>query len=225
MSPTPFQKTYSSLNENQKKAVDTLDGPIMVMAGPGTGKTQVLTVRIANILAKTDTDPSAILALTFTESATKEMRARLIDLIGKDGYYVKVTTFHSFCNDIIAENPERFSRPAGMIAATDLEKIEIITQILEDSTFLLLKPLNNPTLFLKDILGAISDLKREGVTLKKYAKLVRALSEDFDAESPSLKKTVFAEKEKLVSKNIDLLTSTKSIRQNWFASAALITRI
>ena len=68
----------------------------MVMAGPGTGKTQVLTVRIANILAKTDTDPSAILALTFTESATKEMRARLIDLIGKDGYYVKVTTFHSF---------------------------------------------------------------------------------------------------------------------------------
>ena len=209
MSPTPFQKTYSSLNENQKKAVDTLDGPIMVMAGPGTGKTQVLTVRIANILAKTDTDPSAILALTFTESATKEMRARLINLIGQDGYYVKVTTFHSFCNDIIAENPDRFSRPAGMTAATDLEKIEIITQILEDSTFLLLKPLNNPTLFLKDILGAISDLKREGVTLKKYAKLVRALSEDFEAESPSLKKTVFAEKEKLVSKNVDLLAIYK----------------
>ena len=137
MSVTPFQKAYSSLNDLQKKAVDALDGPVMVIAGPGTGKTQVLTVRIANILAKTDTDPSAILALTFTESATKEMRARLIDLVGHDGYYVKVATFHSFCNDIIAENPERFSRPTGMVAATDLEKIEIITKILEDGSFLL----------------------------------------------------------------------------------------
>ena len=209
MSSTPFQKTYLSLNENQKKAVDTIDGPVMVMAGPGTGKTQVLTVRTANILEKTDTDPSAILALTFTESATKEMRARLIDLIGKDGYYVKVTTFHSFCNDIIAENPERFSRPAGMTAATDLEKIEIITQILEEGSFLLLKPINNPTLYLRDIVSSLSDLKREGITVKKFAKLIHALSEDLAAEKEDLGKTAFAEKEKLVSKNIDLLAIYK----------------
>ncbi|MFZ2202267.1 MAG: UvrD-helicase domain-containing protein, partial [Microgenomates group bacterium] len=209
MSPTPLQKAYSSLNENQKKAVDTLDGPVMVMAGPGTGKTQVLTVRIANILAKTDTDPSAVLALTFTESATKEMRARLIDLIGQDGYYVKVTTFHSFCNDIIVENPERFSRPAGMAAATDLEKIEIITRILEDGTFLLLKPLNNPTLYLRDIISSLSDLKREGITVNKFAQLVRSLGQDFEAEKDSLGKTAFAEKEKLVSKNVDLLAIYK----------------
>ncbi|MBI1871899.1 ATP-dependent helicase, partial [Candidatus Collierbacteria bacterium] len=191
------------------KAVDTIDGPVMVIAGPGTGKTQVLTVRVANILEKTDTDPSAILALTFTESAAKEMRARLIDLIGKNGYYVRITTFHSFCNDIITENPERFSRPAGMVAATDLEKIEIITRILEEGSFLLLKPLNNPTLYLKDILASISDLKREGITVKKFAQLVRSISEEFDAEKASLKKTAFAEKEKLVSKNVDLLSIYK----------------
>ncbi|MBI2326175.1 ATP-dependent helicase [Candidatus Collierbacteria bacterium] len=213
MSPTPFQKTYSALNQDQKKAVDTIDGPVMVMAGPGTGKTQVLTVRIANILKKTDTDPSAILALTFTEAATREMRQRLINLIGKDGYSVRTTTFHAFCSDIINENPERFSRPApakGWSASggglTGLEKIEIITKILEDGTFLLLKPLNNPIFYLKDILGTISDLKREGITDKKYAKLVRALSEDFQVEGPSLKKTAFGEKEKLVQKNLDLLT-------------------
>lgn len=172
----------------------------MVMAGPGTGKTQVLTVRIANILAKTDTDPSAILALTFTEAATREMRQRLINLMGKDGYSVRTTTFHAFCSDIINENPQRFSRPAGSQAATELEKIEIISKILEDGSFLLLKPTNNPTLYLKDILSAISDLKREGVTDKKYAKLVRTLSEDFQADGPSLKKTAFAEQEKLVKK-------------------------
>lgn len=213
MPVTPFQKSYLSLNENQKKAVDIIDGPVMVMAGPGTGKTQVLTVRIANILAKTDTDPSAILALTFTESAAREMRARLINLIGKDGYYVKITTFHSFCNDIIAENPERFSRPAGMMAATDLEKIEIITQILEDGTFLLLKPINNPTLYLRDIISSLGDLKREGVTVKKFTPLVRDLAKDFEVEKDSLSKTAFAEKEKLVSKNIDLLSIYKKYQQ------------
>jgi len=205
MPATPFQKVYSALNENQKRAVDTIDGPVMVMAGPGTGKTQILTVRIANILKKTDTDPSAILALTFTQSAAKEMRQRLINLIGKDGYSVRATTFHAFCSDIINENPERFSRPAGSQAATELEKIEIITQILENGTFLLLKPLNNPTFYLKDVLGTISDLKREGITDKKYAKLVRSLSEDFQVEGLSLKKTAFGEKEKLVQKNLDLL--------------------
>ncbi len=201
-----FQEAYQKLNPDQKKAVDTIDGPVMVMAGPGTGKTQILTVRTANILEKTDTDPSAILALTFTEAATREMRQRLINLIGKDGYSVRTTTFHAFCSDIINENPERFSRPAGSQAATELEKIEIITQILEDGAFLLLKPLNNPTFYLKDILDTISDLKREGITDKKYTKLVRELSEDFQVEGPSLKKTAFGEKEKMVKKNLDLLT-------------------
>lgn len=197
------------LNENQKKAVNAIDGPVMVMAGPGTGKTQVLTVRIANILAKTDTDPSAILALTFTDAATREMRQRLISLLGRDGYSVRVTTFHAFCSDIINENPERFSRPAGSQIATELEKIEIISKILEEGNFLLLKPTNNPTLYLKDILGAISNLKREGITDKKYAKLVRDLSTEFEAEGSSLKKTAFGEKERLLQKNLDLLTIYK----------------
>src|SRR5687768_9598413 len=109
-----FTRAYTSLNQEQKRAVDTIDGPVLVLAGPGTGKTQVLTTRIANILKETDTDPSSILALTFTEAATREMRQRLIKLIGKDGYFVQVTTFHGFCNDVISQNPERFSRPSGM---------------------------------------------------------------------------------------------------------------
>ena len=60
-----FLTSYNALNEAQKKAVDTLDGPVMVIAGPGTGKTQVLALRIANILTKTDTPPDGILCLTF----------------------------------------------------------------------------------------------------------------------------------------------------------------
>ena len=100
MSSQPFNKNYSQLNPNQKLAVDTTEGPLMVIAGPGTGKTQVLTLRIANILRKHDISPDSIIALTFTEAATQEMRRRLIDLIGQAGYFVQISTFHSFCQSI-----------------------------------------------------------------------------------------------------------------------------
>jgi len=88
-----FRQAYAQLNPAQKQAVDQTDGSVMVVAGPGTGKTQVLTTRIANILLKTDTDPSAILALTFTDSAAKNMRQRLAEMIGKTAYYVNISTF------------------------------------------------------------------------------------------------------------------------------------
>jgi len=126
-----FESAYKKLNPTQKKAVDTIEGPVLVMAGPGTGKTQVLTVRIANILKETDADPGSILALTFTEAAAKEMKERLVQLIGKDGYHVKIGTFHAFCADIISENPERFSRTRGLQNASELEKIQVFKEILE----------------------------------------------------------------------------------------------
>ena len=93
-----FQTLYRQLNREQKKAVDTIEGPVMVVAGPGTGKTQILTPRIANILRKTDTSANSILALTFTESGVYSMRKRLVEMIGSDGYRVNIYTFHGFCN-------------------------------------------------------------------------------------------------------------------------------
>ncbi len=200
-----FDQAYKKLNDAQRKAVDTIEGPVLVLAGPGTGKTQVLTTRIANILKETDTDPSSILALTFTEAATKEMRQRLIKLIGKDGYLVQVTTFHAFCADVIAQNPERFSKPAGMQNVTDLEKIQIIQEILQQGSFSLLKPIGDTLFYLPYILSSISDLKREGFTIAKYSELVTLLREEFELEKDDLSKTARLEKEKLVNKNIDLL--------------------
>src|SRR5258706_3707745 len=146
-----------------------------------------------------------MLALIDTEAATKEMRQRLIKLIGPDGYYVKFCTYHAFCADIIAENPERFSRPAGMQAATDLEKIQIIQDILEKSNYLLVKPTGDPAFYLPYILSSISDLKREGYTIEKYRELVTILQEEFEIQKGELKKTVFLEREKLINKNLDLL--------------------
>ena len=79
-----FRKVYEELNDNQKVAVDSINGSVMVVAGPGTGKTQVLGARIASILNNTDTHAENILCLTFTEAATSELRNRLNSMIGSE---------------------------------------------------------------------------------------------------------------------------------------------
>lgn len=91
------------LNENQKKAVEYLDGPLLVLAGPGTGKTQLLSHKVAYILQNTDTNPENILCLTFTETGASNMRERLKSIIGKDALKVNIGTYHAFGSDIIAQ--------------------------------------------------------------------------------------------------------------------------
>jgi superfamily II DNA or RNA helicase len=91
-----FDRGYAQLNAAQRNAVDTLEGPVMVVAGPGTGKTQVLSLRVANILRRTQMKPSNILCLTFSNSGATAMRERLRALIGPDAYGVTVSTIHGF---------------------------------------------------------------------------------------------------------------------------------
>src|SRR5689334_15064199 len=99
-----FQQYYKGLNEQQRKAVDHIEGPVMVIAGPGTGKTQILAARVGRILLDTDADPSNILCLTYTEAGVIAMRKRLVEFIGPSAYKVGIYTFHAFCNDVIQDN-------------------------------------------------------------------------------------------------------------------------
>lgn len=167
MSPSTFQALCKKLNPAQKEAVDTIEGPVMVVAGPGTGKTQILSLRIANILRKTDTPADAILALTFTESGVAAMRKRLVGIIGPQAYRVGIFTFHGFCNDIIQRYPEYFQRIIGSEPISDIEKIGIIRQVLAQGTFEYIAPFGNPTYYVNDIMRALSELKRENVTPEK----------------------------------------------------------
>src|SRR5687768_1759573 len=105
---TQFSEGYKQLNDAQRAAVDTIDGPVLVIAGPGTGKTQLLSMRAANIVQRTDATPQNILCLTFTESAAANMRQRLIQLMGPEGNKVAVHTFHSFGSEIINRYTEFF---------------------------------------------------------------------------------------------------------------------
>jgi len=118
-----FREEYRKLNEQQRIAVDTTEGPVMVIAGPGTGKTQILAARIGKILLDTDSFPENILCLTYTDAGTIAMRRRLLSFIGPDAYKVHIHTFHSFCNDIIQENLPLFEK-TSLDPISELERIQ-----------------------------------------------------------------------------------------------------
>jgi len=159
-----FKETYASLNDAQRKAVDSIEGPVMVIAGPGTGKTQILTLRIANILKQTDVKPDNILALTFTDSGAKAMRERLVKLVGDVAYDVTIATFHGFADSIIRRYPEAYENIIGGRAVSAIERIKIVESILDDTAFKVLRPGGDPRFYIKPILGAIQDLKQEYIS-------------------------------------------------------------
>jgi DNA helicase-2/ATP-dependent DNA helicase PcrA len=117
-----FLERYNKLNERQQEAVDTIYGAVMVIAGPGTGKTEVLSMRIANLLrSEAQVQPQEILCLTYTDEATNSMRRRLVQVVGPAAHKVNIHTFHAFCNNVIQNNSEYFSRNT-LQPITDLER-------------------------------------------------------------------------------------------------------
>ncbi len=168
-----FNQLYKALNPAQKEAVDTIEGPVMVVAGPGTGKTQVLTLRLANILRLTDTAPENILALTFTESAAAAMRRRLAEIIGSRAYALVINTFHGFCNDIIKKYPEYFPRIIGSRHLTAIDQIHSVELVMAGVKLSLLKPFGDPVLYVPSVVKAIEELKRQGVSVKRFAIIVK----------------------------------------------------
>lgn len=126
-----FDTLYQGLNEAQRQAVDAIEGPVMVIAGPGTGKTQILAVRILNILKSTDTRPDEILCLTYTDAGSAAMRQRLSKFMGADAYKVNIFTFHALCNKIIQENPEKFSH-RELRVMDDLDQLELLDTLIRN---------------------------------------------------------------------------------------------
>lgn len=166
-----FQKAYKSLNFEQKKAVDAIEGSVMVIAGPGTGKTSILTLRIANILEKTDTSPDSILALTFTESGVYSMRQKLVGIIGASAYRVNIFTFHGFAKSIIESYPEYFPRVVGGALVPEADQFKILEKIFEEGRFEIIKPFGNIFYYVRPALSSIRSLKRENISPSEFKKL------------------------------------------------------
>jgi DNA helicase-2/ATP-dependent DNA helicase PcrA len=169
-----FLKRYKALNAAQREAVDAIDGPVMVVAGPGTGKTELLSVRVANILTKTDALPQNILCLTFTDSAATNMRERLAGLIGSEAYKVAIHTFHSFGTEIINSQADYFYHGAHFRPADELSSYEIMSDLLEKLPHgnPLASTMNGEFTHLRDIQSTISDLKKSGLTPDELGKIL-----------------------------------------------------
>ena len=126
-----YYNIYDELNSQQQLAVDTISGVVMVIAGPGTGKTQILSARIGKILLETDTLPQNILCLTYTDAGTFAMRKRLLEFIGPDAYKVNIHTFHSFCNDVIQDNLDLFNK-RSLNPISDLEEVALYKKLINN---------------------------------------------------------------------------------------------
>lgn len=201
------------LNPVQQLAVDTIDGPVMVVAGPGTGKTEIIAQRIAKILTKTDTPPDAILALTFTESGAKAMRERLIKTIGETAYYVNIYTFHSFCSGVIQEFPDKFIISSDVAPLSALERVEIFHQILDAHQFKFIKPVNSPYYYASSLIKAIQDLKREAINQKDFKKILESTKINLEQTKDSITKTAYKDQLKNLNKNQELLTAYKNYQK------------
>jgi len=126
-----FQSALAGLNPEQLAAVNKMDGPVLVVAGPGTGKTQILAARIGKILTDTDALPSEILCLTYTDAGAVAMRKRLFEFIGPDAYRINIYTFHAFCNEIIQENLEYFGK-LNLESLSDLESAMLFRELVDE---------------------------------------------------------------------------------------------
>lgn len=195
-SPMSFTERYNKLNDQQRRAVDTIDGPVMVVAGPGSGKTELLGMRVANILQKTDISPSSILCITFTDAAAANMRQRLIGLIGQTAYDVSIHTFHSLGTEVIQHYSDYFYDGAEVLPADDIMTLEIVTDILKKL------PKSSPLasfheeqgfVHAKKVIGAISDIKRGALTPELFSQI----TEDtiaFQEETKELLQSIFTDR-------------------------------
>lgn len=173
---TCFEKHYNILNDEQRTAVDLTEGPLLVLAGPGTGKTQLLSVRAAGIMISGKALPEEILILTFTNAAAGAMRERLSQIAGDDGYEVEVETFHSFANSIVLESEGALKYVKDKIELSDVEKVRAIQHILDNVKGAAgLRPFGAPYIHRAEITKRISEIKNEGISPGRFKKKVAGL--------------------------------------------------
>lgn len=164
-----FRAAYAKLNAAQKQAVDTVEGPVLVVAGPGTGKTHILTLRIANILKVTDAAPESILVLTFTDSAARTVAKRLAGLVGDEvARKVGTFTFHSFAEEVMKRHPEAFAAYADQRLMGEVEQVLVWREVLENLKTSTLRTPKSPFHYLKDLQSLEDEMTRECLSLDEY---------------------------------------------------------
>ncbi|WP_019243699.1 MULTISPECIES: DNA helicase PcrA [Bacillus] len=200
------------LNPEQKKAVQTTDGPLLIMAGAGSGKTRVLTHRIAYLMVEKEVAPWNILAITFTNKAAREMKERIGRLLGPDAENIWISTFHSMCVRILRRDIDRigYSRTFSILDSTDQQSV--IKQILKDLN------LDSKKYDYRAIQGAISSAKNELINSEEYEKTAadyytKVVSDVFKEYEKRLRKNQALDFDDLIMKTILLFERVPEVLQ------------
>lgn len=170
-----MQEIKNTLNTQQKKAVTHGEGPLLIVAGAGTGKTTVITQRIAHLILDKDIGTDEILALTFTEKAAEEMSDRVDKLLPMGYVDLWISTFHSFCEKILKLHGLDIGLPNDFKLLNDTAQWLLVRQNFEKFNLEYYKPLGNPTKFIHALLGHFSRCKDEEIYPDDYQKYANKL--------------------------------------------------
>ena len=168
-----FDFNFPNLNDKQREAVYTTDGPVLILAGAGSGKTTVLINRIAYLIGAKNVFPSQILAITFTNKAAAELKSRLETMLGSEGEMVWASTFHSLCVRILRRDIEKIGYPSSFNIFDRADQLTVVKECLKEMN------LDDKTYPPKSILSQIGRAKDELLTPEDFAK---AISGDFRME-------------------------------------------
>lgn len=220
---TSVKEEIGRLNDAQKRAVEALEGPVMVIAGPGTGKTQVLALRIANILEKTDTPAHGILCLTFTRAGVAAMRDRLGRLIGPRAREVVISTFHSFAMDLIEKHYDLLDFEDVPALLDDHHAVALIDELLEKTEWSYIRPRGDGARYFADLRSLVSLMKRERLTPEAFlGEIEKAIAGLKDSpESISSRGETKGHLKKEVQKKIEGLERTREVVRFYEAYEAL----
>jgi DNA helicase-2/ATP-dependent DNA helicase PcrA len=166
------------LNPEQRAAVEHRDGPMLVVAGAGTGKTQVITRRIAQLIATKAAKPSEILALTFTDKAAREMEERLHGLIGWESFQVPVMTFHAFGTELLSRFASHVGRSIRGGLINDIQKTLLLQQHFSEIELTYYGPQTDLFEFLEGVVAYIGMLQNAGVTVERYGEYVAQIRQN-----------------------------------------------
>lgn len=212
-----FETLYNKLNTKQKEAVNHVYGPCLVIAGPGTGKTQIISLRIAKLLTEWICEPWNILVTTFTEAWVISLKKRLFDFIWTESYKINVCTIHSFCNEVIQTFPEKFLYYKASRAIDEIEQIELFENIIEEQKLEYLTSDYDKFYFLPAIRNAISRLKQEWISPAEFdfiiSKQVQTYEEELAEIKPTLKK--YEQTKEKQAKHIDKLKELKLVYKKY----------
>lgn len=202
------------LNDRQKEAVLYGDGPLLILAGAGSGKTSVLTKRVAYLIKERNVSPSNIVAITFTNKAAKEMKERIIKEVGKEGYDIQISTFHSFGLRIIRENYEKLGYEKNFTIIDSDDSLTVVKKILKEMGIDYAR--FNP----KFIKNQISSCKNEMVTPEKYKNLVNDELSDitykvYKRYQDTLLRNNSLDFDDLLIKPIELFNKYKEVLENY----------